>query len=333
MAFNGRFILNMAYQAVTKGADLNDMLRLTPYSESELCSESCFVEDSVYNKILEKAVESSGDELFGLHAGEALNLSAAGLIAQIVQTSPTVKDALDYCCEFANLGCSALPMQLSLVNNQYKLSLTPDPVWKEQSQLAFRHTTEGVLAFTVKEFHSLTRLKYYPSSIHLPWERVGEEAEFKRVYNCPVVFGSDEIAMFFERSHIDQAIISSDYNLLSVLVAHAEAKSAELKSMVLFSDLVRKSIVTLVKPEFPSLEDVAGHLNISTRTLQRKLKEEGVVYKTMIDELKKDFAIKYLRRKDLNISDVAYLLSYSDVSSFSKAFKRWTGKSPSSYQK
>ncbi len=332
MAFNGRFLLNMAHLATRQGGDINEFLQIAGKSEEELNEESCVVDDDTYNSVIELAVEKSGDSYFGLHAGENLNLAAAGLIVQLSQSSETVKQALELCCQFANLGCSVLPLGLEERDSQYDVTFTPDEIWRNKSEVSFRQTTEGIIAFTIKEFTSLTRLEHQPISVHVDWERPEKTDEYERVFGCPVLFNQDKIAVLLKKEHVEEKVITANYNLLNVLVVHATEKSAELQNSMGFSALVKKSMLNLVKPEFPTIEQVAGHLNISARTLQRRLKEEGNTYKDLIDELRKDFAIGYMKRPDLNISDIAYLLNYNDASAFNRSFKRWTGKSPMEYK-
>lgn len=332
MAFNGRFVMNMAFVASNYGIDSKELISLTNLSEKELCDESCVIDDEVYNKVIEKAVELTKDPFFGLHAGENLNLAAAGLIAQITQSCETVKQALEYCCEFANLGCSALPMKLIEQNDCYKITLKPNALWEKQSPIALQHTTEGVLAFTIKEFQSLTRMKHSPIAIYLPWECKGDKDEYSRILDCPVFFNKSEIALLLRKEDVEDSVLSSDYDLLRILVSHAEQKSAKIKQQKGFASIVKQSVLKLVKPEFPSIEMVAAHLNISLRTMQRRLKEEGLTYKELTNDLRKEFAITYLDRDDLSISDIAYLLSYSELSTFTRSFKRWTGESPKEYR-
>jgi AraC-like DNA-binding protein len=332
MAFNGRFILNIAHLASRQGGNIKEFVELSGKSLEELGEEACIVENANYNAILELAVKTTTDHHFGLHAGEHLNLSAAGLIVQLAQTSETVKQALELCCQFANLGCSALPLGLEEKKDCYKVTFTPDQLWKGDSEIAFQHTTAGVIAFTIKEFHSLTRMQHHPIAVHLSWSDKEGAAEYERVFGCPVSFGANEVAVLLKKEHVEDTVITSDYKLLQMLVAHAEEMSSNLDHEKGFAALVAQSIIKLVKPEFPTIEEVAGHLNVSSRTLQRRLQDEGLTYKKVMDELRKDFAIGYLKRPDLTIGDIAYLLSYSDTSAFTRSFKRWTGKNPNAYR-
>lgn len=332
MAFNGRFILNMAHFAARQGADFDELIALSGYSEEELGKEATTVDDHIYNKVTEAAVASTNDAYFGLRLSQSQSISAAGLIAQISQTSETVKQALEYCCQFANLGCSALPMHLSEEKEHYKVGLSPNPIWAQQSDIAFRHTVEGVIAFTLKEFHSLTHEQYHPIEIHFTWPAPTGLSLYNSVYQCPLVFNQKELAILLRKEHVEQQVITADYELLRILVAHAEEKTRKLDTDKRFSSLVKQSVIQLVKPEFPKINKVALHLNVSPRTLQRKLKAEGQTYQSLTDELKKEFAIGYLKQPDLSISEIAYLLNYADNSTFTRSFKRWTGLSPQAYR-
>lgn len=322
----------MAHFAGQLGANIQNLIALTHLTPDELCQEECLLDNNIYNQVLEKAVKETKDPYFGLHAGENLNLAAAGLIAQLTQTCDTVHQALEMCCEFANLGCSSLPCTLIETTDDYKVVFTPNTLWNNQSPIAVRHTTEGVLAFTIKEFQSLTRQKHSPIAIHLPWSEPAKTTEYVRVFQCPIFFNQPEIALLLHKEHVAEKITTSDFNLFRILIQYAQEKSEQFNQTLGFTAIVKQSVIKLVKPEFPTVEEVAGHLNISTRTLQRKLQEENCTFNSITSDLKKELAQSYLRKKELNISDIAYLLDYTDVSTFSRMYKKWTGVSPLEYR-
>ena len=332
MAFNGRFVLNLIEFATKLGAPKDKLIELTGQTEHQLKQEACTIESIYYNAVVEGAVEYSGDLFLGLHAGENLNLSAAGLILQITQTSETVLEALTYSCQFANLGCSAMPHSIVEASGHYRLVMTPNLVWQKQSNLAVRHTAEGMLAFMLRQFRTLTLTRHSPLAIHLPWRAPVNTSEYQRVYETSVYFEQEEIAILLKKAHVEDQIQTSDYNLQRILVAYAEEKSARLKRENGYMPTVKEAMVRLIKPAFPTIDQVASHLNVSQRTLQRRLKAEGYVYKQLLDELRQEFAEGYLRRGDLSVAEVAQLLNYADTSTFCRSFKRWMGKTPSEYR-
>jgi len=332
MPFNGRFVMNMAHFAAQQGAELEQLIALSGQSAEQLCQEDCTVENSVYNAVMDRAIELTDDPFFGLHAGESLNLAAAGLIGQITHTCRTVKEALDYCCAFANLGCSALPMELQEEKHHYKLTLTPAIDWAKQSPTALRHTAEGVLAFSVREFHSLTRQQHSPIKVHLPWAPLSSTSEYERVLGCSIFFNQSAIALFLQKEHVEDHVITANYELLRVLVAHAEEKSAALAAQTGFSNTIRQVVVKLMQPDFPTIATVAAHLNLSVRSLQRQLKTEKTTYSALIDELRQEFAVSYLKRPQVRVGEVAQLLGYAETSTFSRWFKGKMGLSPNQYR-
>lgn len=333
MAFNGRFVLNLIDFAGRQGADVDKLLKITGKSARELGEPSVTLDSPVYNAVVTTAVESTKDPCLGLHFGESMNMMAAGLVAQITQTSETVLEALQYACEFAQLACSSLPMTLTEEQELYKLTMSPDPVWAKDSDLAVKHTVDGTIVFTINEFHELTRNKHYPVCIELPFTRPTDMSEYERLFQCPLRFGQNQIVMWFEKWQVQQKVVTSDYHLLRILVAHAEERIAAMNQKAGFYQEVKFSVANLVKPALPTIDQVASHLNLSVRTLQRRLAEEGHTFKEIIASLRQEFALSYLKKPALSIDEIAYLLSYSDASAFIRSFKKWKGHTPNEYRK
>lgn len=332
MAFNGRFILNTLHFASRQGLDLEHLLSLSGHTAQELEKDTCRLEAPVYNRLMEEILEISGDYFFGMHTGENMNLATGGLISQITQTSETILVALEQCCAFANLGCSSLPMTLHEQEKAYKVLIEPDAHWRQQSEKAVVQTAEGTITFLLRAFEDLTRRRHVPISIEVSWSKKEPLHEYDRVWGCPVSFNSSEIAIYLDKNHVQEKVITADYHLFRILVAHAQEKTARMQQEQGFASRVKQSVVGMLKPEFPTIQQVSGHLNLGVRTLQRKLSLEGYTYKVLLDELRKELAMSYLKRVDLSIGDIAYLLNYAEVSAFTRSFKRWTGQAPGEYR-
>ncbi len=333
MAFNGKFLVNLALFAAQRGVDIKEVLQHVTKPMEELCADDCMVSNPEYQAVIENAMRLTQDPHFGLHAGENLNLSAAGLIGQITQTCGSIQEALHYCCEFANLGCSVLPMRLMETKKGYEVRITPDPEWRSFSEETFRQTLDGVLAFTIRELESLSLYQPFPIVIHLPWKAEGSPSEYHRVLGEHIVFEKKDIAIHLSKEHVEQKIVNADYNLLRILVAHAQEKSDKLEGESGFSKIVKQSVLKLIKPDFPSLEQVAHHLNMSPRTLQRKLQMEGFSFQLMVNELRFEMAKEYLKNPELSIKEISYLLNYAEPSVFIRSFKALTGKTPNNFRR
>lgn len=331
MHFNGRFIVNVADYAARKGADFDQLIHASGHTLKQLQQEAFTVSEQSYGAVMHRTIELTNDPFIGLHVGENLNLAAAGLIGQITRNSTSVKEALGYVCDFANLGCSALPLQLVDRGEYYELECQPNQQWLQKDFLSVRHTAEGLVGFTLREFRALTLDQHEALLVTFPWSAPTDTREMKRIYRCPLHFNSDRMSIRLAREAVEQHILNSDFELLRVLVNHAEKKVAKLQQQV-FSEIVKSSMIKLIEADFPKIEHVAHHLNMSVRTLQRRLQQEQLGYRDLLEELRKDFALDYLNNPQLSVQEVAHLLNYADSSAFIRSFKRWTGQTPHSYR-
>jgi AraC-like DNA-binding protein len=332
MPFNGRFVANIIAFAAQQGADAPALTALTGLSFEVLGEEGRKLSNEAYNQVLEAAVGMTKDACLGLHAGEYLNLSAAGLVLQIMQASATLRQALQYACDFANLSCSALPLSLEDRGEETWITVIPDPLWLEQSPLAVQHTTDGLLAFTLREFRALTWRKPQPVAVLYAFDPPARLAEYERVFGTGLSCRAEQTAIVLRKRDVDQPIITRDQDLLKALVQLAEERLAALQHQGGFLQLVKRAVLNLARPEFPTAEMAAANLNLSLRSLQRKLQEEGTSYQALLEELKCEFAIAYLHKPSLTISEIAYLLGYAEPSSFVRSFKRWTGETPQRFR-
>lgn len=332
MTFGARYIANIIQFASLQGASKKQLLDIVNKEMIALNDENLRFSSNIYNMVLETALELTQDSYLGLHIGEYLSLSAAGLITQIVQTSQTIEEALQYVVTFANLGCQALPFSLSEKADFWELSLQPRALWEQESIKSVEHTIDAVITFTIKEFHTLTRQKHYPIVVHLTKKRPSSYLEYERVFNCPVRFEQTSNAILLDKKQVAEKIVTSNFHLLSILVKYAQRKVDEIEISHGFVQVVKQTILNITQPKFPTIQQLASNMNIGVRTLQRRLKEEDFTYKKIINDIRKELAVEYLKNKKLTVKEVAYLLNYSETSAFVRSFKRWTGHSPQKYR-
>ena len=135
--------------------------------------------------------------------------------------------------------------------------------------------------------------------------------------------------MTFSRSLIDIAVVSADPYLNKLLIKQYEDVIAHRKlNRNAFALRVENAIVPLLPHGKANAKDVARKLGMSQRILARHLASEGLTFVKMLQELRLDLAKRDLADRDLSITQIAWLLGYRDVSAFTNAFKRWTGKTP-----
>jgi AraC-like DNA-binding protein len=165
---------------------------------------------------------------------------------------------------------------------------------------------------------------------HEPPPRTNEHA---RVFGAPVLFRCMGNAMVIEREFCDRQVPTADRRQYPILEDYLERQLENRPTENRFVISVQAAIGNAMKDGEPKVADVAAAIGVSVRTLQRRLSESDVDYRALVDDTRRDLALRYLRDRRHTPSDVAYLLGYSELSAFSRAFRRWTGSTPSDYRR
>lgn len=123
-----------------------------------------------------------------------------------------------------------------------------------------------------------------------------------------------------------------DLELAQVLRAHADQALAELPKSEDFEGQILELLPNLLTQGKGSIDNVAAKLGCSRRTLQRRLGEKGKIFREIVELVRREMALQYMDNKGLNLSEIGFLLGFSELASFSRAFRRWTGKSPRAFR-
>ncbi|MEL6132275.1 MAG: helix-turn-helix domain-containing protein [Bacteroidota bacterium] len=127
-------------------------------------------------------------------------------------------------------------------------------------------------------------------------------------------------------------LTANQNRLLQLYDRHAETLVRDISSATPYTARVKRILLQELRNQSPGIEIVALHLDMSVRSLQMKLKHEGTTYQQILNSLRKSLAIAYLQDPRVSKGEIAHVLGFSEISVFSRTFKKWTGKSPSEYQ-
>lgn len=271
--------------------------------------------------------QKTGNAEIGLHAGQRLSLAALGIVGQLVQVSRTIQEALEKAREYFNAISNALHMEVNEQEGVFSVSFVPHKLFQEHFPNATRHMVHASMAFAYRELYFLLGSDYLPLEVKTVFES-DVQAVFEKAFNRTVVFQASENALVFPKKILSEKVMYADYELLLILEKVAcERLTHQSQKEPSLSVQIQTIIYSLLNPALPQFHEVAAQLNLSTRSLQRKLKEENTSYSQITESVKKDLAMTYLR-KNLSIKEVSYLMGYTEPSSFVTAFKRWFGRTP-----
>lgn len=324
-------ILNLIQFAWDHGVEPGYLCQLSNLNWEKLKSGTQEPDLASLNQLWQNAVKLTNDAFLGLHLGEHYNLTALGIVGQIIQSSSTIKTALEYTCQFFNLISPAFQMQIEQNDEHFSLIFRPDPQCFKDYAFAVLQSIDTTMVFSVNEYRGLVLDTISPLELSLAKPRPDGWQEYQRIFKCPIHFDAPRFELKFDSSYLSRNIITADYELLNLLTTHAQGLLQRLPKKRTFTQLVKRCLIDQSNGNFPTINDVARRLNLSTRSLQRHLKEEGSHFQTLLDEVRQDFA-KHFLQKQTPIKEIAYILGYNGVSAFSRSFKRWTGKTPGAFQ-
>jgi AraC-like DNA-binding protein len=172
-----------------------------------------------------------------------------------------------------------------------------------------------------------TRRPLWPLRVEL--KRSAEHrAIYESAYGCPVKCRSRRDAIFFRVSDLDLPFVTYNAELLEMLTPQLDRQLAQCRKQQTCTEKVKWVLKRLLGGPRPEISDVARELGMSSRTLQRRIVEEGTNFRRLLNAARQELARQYLMEPSLGVNEIAYLLSYEDPSSFFRAFYEWEGKPP-----
>ncbi len=335
------YIYNMNYKqtmlqaliafCTDRGLDSTKIITLSGFSMQQLMNSSKFeITDQQVENLWKNIIQFSGDELIGLHFGATMQLAALNIVGQIVQTSSNVKDALLMVRSLMHVVTDFYMMEIKLDQNscviQYQKNKDLD-----HFPITQRQWGDFLIALTIYELKGLLIQNLQPTKIGLPSFQRDHRIAYEKILKCRVR-ETDHYTVEFPKECLDFPIITANYEIQTLLVNQVNQlqNPNELRGSLskrIFNFLITNSYLYAL-----SIEVVAGNFNVSVRTLQRKLKDEGVSYVQIVEEVRKSLAIHYIQNSTSSVKEISTILGYAEPSAFVRAFKKWTDKTPIEYR-
>uniref|UniRef100_B8HZ47 Transcriptional regulator, AraC family n=1 Tax=Cyanothece sp. (strain PCC 7425 / ATCC 29141) TaxID=395961 RepID=B8HZ47_CYAP4 len=179
----------------------------------------------------------------------------------------------------------------------------------------------------------LTGLDIVPLQMGFQHPKPEDVSAYHRLFRSPLAFDHPVNEMRLDAALIQNPLAQADPGLSSILDRHAEELLARLPQSESLLDSVNRLLSQALRGGDPSLVAIAQQLGYTPRTLQRKLQEAGTSYHSLLDEMRRELSIYYLREAQIAISEIAFLLGFSETSAFHRAFRRWMGVSPGDFRR
>ncbi len=263
-----------------------------------------------------------------LESPRTVSISDYGLLGYAMMSSATLEQAVQIAVKYHKLAGA-----------MFELAYEVDG---DEAVLRIDHLLPGgrVGQYTVEElFAGISRLiglllgrDHKPSRILLNYESPEYAEKHLQCFRCPVIFNQPSCQYRFSREELSESLAEADANTARIC---EESCRKLLNQMEIEDDIISRICHLLLSTpgEFPKLDAVANKLSLGARTLRRRLNDLGTSYQRILDDVRRELAIEYLRTTNLTVQEIAELLGYSEVTNFRRAFMRWVELSPYQYRK
>jgi AraC-like DNA-binding protein len=196
-----------------------------------------------------------------------------------------------------------------------------------------RYFIEFILSMWVARLRRVLGQRLVPVAVSLRYPAPRDETRHLRHFGVPITFGAEQNELVFPRAVFDLRLPQADPSLREQLTRQLESELRQAGGEAAFLERARSSLRAQLLCGHIDVGATARSLATSERTLQRRLREVGTSFRQLLDEVRRDVALGQISRGDVAVSDVAFLLGFSELSTFSRAFRRWTGSSPAAWRR
>ncbi|MDX1693844.1 MAG: AraC family transcriptional regulator ligand-binding domain-containing protein [Ketobacteraceae bacterium] len=321
----------LLHTAEALGADTDMLLRDVGLEKKALQDGDERIDLTYLMRIGYYAIQRTNEPSIGLMAGSRSSITRFGIAGLAAMTAPTLGDALRIITDYEDLYGRCYRGSSSLTRegdhtwlNFYSISPYNDYTF---------FVVDAVLSGWAHAVQWLTGRNDLVEAAHIEFSAPPYAEDYKKAFNCPVVFNQDRNALKLKDNVLETPLIHENRSLHQYLLEQCELAISRVALASSYRNKVLKVLGTMLHGKTPSIEEVAQELGIPTWTLRRKLKDEDTSYQALVDEMRRDVALSYMRNTDLSFGEISYLLGFSTPGAFQRAFKRWAGTTPGEYRK
>jgi len=280
--------------------------------------------------LTKEAVRITNDENLGLHVGEIIT-GLPNILGYILMNYSTIGEVIEKYCTYQKIVDEGRCIKLQIKDSHalIEVVITDDNLAEE------RHLIDCCLAGFLTYYKQLMRKKtemYDLIEARFVYDAPADISEYRRIFPCKLIFKSSMNALVINRSALDIHIPAANRELLALFEDYAAGLLVKVTESDSLANRARRLIIKHLRGETPTIEEIAGKLVMSVRSLQLKLKEEGTTFSAILDEIRRDLAIQYLRDNKTSIAEISYLLGFSEPSVFHRSFKKWTNSTPAKFR-
>lgn len=312
------------------GIDIQDVIRNAGVNPFILSSPDNRLLGPESEKIINTAVRLTKDIDLGLHQGENLSKGFSNILGYILMNCSNLKECWTKYCSYEKIIDSTSISDFQIINNYAVLS----NITVDKTLASNRQFSDFKIAGMLSYIKLLSNKSFQLHEVHFTHSKPSNTSEYERIFQCTVCFKKSANALIFNSELLNISVLEPNKNLLFLFEKTADEILGSLNNNNTYTSKVIEIVLYEInKCNLPSIETVAKKLLLSVRSLQLYLQKEDTSYIELVKEVRINLAEKYLKDKNISIDEISYILGFSETSVFHRAFKSWTGQTPTQFKK
>ena len=319
-----RRVVQAALDALARrGRDPAPVIRHSGLSVELLASADARVPFTNAQALWEEAARVADDASFGLRVACEIPDGYGGVLEYLLCTSATLLAGYQRLSQFIRIGYDESDLRVRQEPLQVRLT---------RSASGSRQYDEFLLGYLMHRGRRACGLDWTPRTAAFGHARPSDRALMEATFRCRLTFGAKQNELAFDREVGETPLVKADLPLHAVLLDYARSLIALTPAQDNLQARLNAAILAEMPRQLPTTTSVARALKTEPRSLQRQLEKQGTTFGRVREQHRRELALRYLEDASLAIGEIAFLLHFAETAAFARAFRRWTGTSPSRYR-
>ena len=305
------------------GLDRATLLRQIDLSEDQIRDPDSRVPVVKTLRLWRRIANQVTDPDLGLEVGSTLEIRETGVVGYAMMHSDTLLGDITRVVRFAKLINQRADLKLEDLGNRWRLEALNRPLFPD-----FRLPVDEGIVGLMTCFREVVGRQIVPAGVFFLYPQPESTKLHRQLLGNGLHFDAPAAAIELWSRDIESPTVAADVGLTRYLVELAQVLLDTLPKTESYADRLRQTLWPLLSEGLPTIQEIASEMALSSRSLQRRLREEDTSFAEVVDTLRHEKAQLLLRDPNLAVYEVGYLLGYSDPSTFHRAFRRWEGTSP-----
>jgi AraC-like DNA-binding protein len=308
------------------GIDPDPVIREAGLNPRLFDDGSNVIPHAALGRLLTLSVARANCPHFGLLVGQRATILSLGMVGRLMQHSETLGDAVRALVSNLSIQNRGAVPSLTIIR---EMALFTFSVYQPEAESADQ-ISDGSLAVAVNALRALCGVDWHPTEVLLPRTAPVDQEPYWRHFRAPVRFNQETAVIVFPTRDLDRRIAGADPIVRALLEERIQQMKGTQGSAL--SDDIRRLLRTRLTSKRCSADDIADLLTMHRRTLSRRLKGSGMGYRAITNEIRFEIARQLLQDTEVPLGQIAAALGYSEASAFTRAFRRWSGQTPTAWR-